>query len=41
MVRVSIIRGYNFNLLYNGIMPNARVVMPEIGLETEIVERSS
>ena len=41
MVRVSVIRGYHFHLLYNGIPPNARVRIPALELETELIERSS
>jgi hypothetical protein len=38
---ISIIRGYNFHLLYNGIKPNAVIRLPDLGLETQVADRTA
>lgn len=35
------LEGSDFNLLYNGIKPNAIVRIPELGIQTQVSHRNS
>ena len=41
VLTLTIIRGFSFHLLYNGIKPNCLVKFPDLSLETDTFERSA
>jgi hypothetical protein len=40
-LKVSVLQGYNFHRLFNGLEPCAVVRFPELEAETEVVEKTS
>ncbi len=38
---LTLIKGHNFHLLYNGIKPNPFIKLPQLSIETESLERNS
>ena len=40
-LKISILKGHNFQYLYNGVKPNVQVRLPQLGFETAVISRSS